>query len=40
VSIDLDAEIATIGLDLKDIDDGRLHSVSISLDCGEMARVW
>ena len=38
--VDPDTKIATIGHDLKDIDDSALHSVSIWLDCGQGTRVW
>ena len=35
MSIDRDSELTTIGIDLKDMDDSALHSVSIWLDCGQ-----
>ena len=39
MSIDRDLELTTIGIDLKDMDDSALHSVSIWLDCGQGTRV-
>ena len=35
MSIHRDTKIVTIGHNLKDINDGALHSVSIWLDCGQ-----